>query len=106
MSEPIFFNRNSTRKKKETPRGKHHNKTATKTTVSLYLSKRAVEKAREYKLNISRITEQALISIIDYLETQNQTSSKFLGEASFLKKVLWSRGWELNPFIAALQAAA
>ena len=77
-----------------------------KRTVGMTLSTDLVKKARKHKLNISRITEQALTSIIDYLETQNQTSSKFLGEASFLKKVLWSRGWELNPFIAALQAAA
>ena len=51
------------------PRGKHHNKTATKTTVSLYLSKKVVDKARFHKLNLSRITEQALISILDYLES-------------------------------------
>ena len=51
------------------PRGKHHNKTDTKTTVSLYLSKKVVEKARFHKLNLSRITEQALLSILDYLES-------------------------------------
>lgn len=62
----------STWKKREVPRGKRHNKTTTKTTVSLYLSKKVVEKARKHRLNISRITEQALNSILDYLETQNR----------------------------------
>ena len=65
------------------PRGKHHNKT----TVSLYLSKNLVKKARIHKLNLSRITEQALTSILDYLETQkDKTSSTFLSEGSFLKE--------------------
>jgi len=59
----------STWKRAKFPRGKNHNKTATKTTVSLYLSKKLVEKARNYRLNLSRITEQALSSILDYLET-------------------------------------
>jgi len=64
--------------------GKPHNKTAYKTTVSLYLSKNLVEKARIHKLNISRIMEQALFSIIDYLETQNNETSQ-----NFLVKVLF-----------------
>ena len=77
----------STWKKTSIPRGKHHNKTATKTTVSLYLSKNVVEKSRFHNLNLSRIAEQALISILDYLETQNtKPSSKFLGKASFHKE--------------------
>jgi hypothetical protein len=81
----------STWKQKEVPRGKHHNKTATKTTVSLYLNRKLVEKARNHRLNLSRITEQTLFSILDYLEAQNRSeSSKFLGEASFPKKVLWA----------------
>ena len=87
----------STWKKGKVPRGKHHNKTATKTTVSLYLSKNLVEKARKHKLNLSRITERTLNSILDYLETQNnETSSEFLGEASFPEKVQWT-GRDLNP---------
>ena len=46
-------------------------------------------RTRERGLNISRITEQALLSILDYLETQNTTkNSKFLNERSFQKKVL------------------
>ena len=61
----------STCKKAKIPRGKHHNKTDTKTTVSLYLNRKLVEKARNHRLNLSRITEQALSSILDYLEAQN-----------------------------------
>ena len=73
------YNANSTWKKGKVPRGKHHNKTATKTTVSLYLNRKLVEKARNHRLNLSRITEHARSSILDYLETQNQTeSSKYL----------------------------
>ena len=73
--------------KTNVPRGKHHNKTNKKTTVSLYLSKRTVERARSHNLNLSRIAEQALISILDYLEPQNKNqSSNFLGTASFLKE--------------------
>jgi len=41
MSE---LNENSTWKNVKVPRGKHQNKTATKTTVSLYLSKNLVAK--------------------------------------------------------------
>jgi len=46
MSEAVL-NLNSTWKKAEIPRGKRiarHNKTANKTTVSVYLSKNLVEK--------------------------------------------------------------
>jgi post-segregation antitoxin (ccd killing protein) len=82
---------NSTWSSNEIPRGKHHNKTATKTTVSLYLNKKLVEKARNHRLNLSRITEQALSSILDYLDTQNSEmpsneGSAFLSRRSFLKE--------------------
>ncbi|MFQ6068303.1 MAG: type II toxin-antitoxin system CcdA family antitoxin, partial [Candidatus Bathyarchaeia archaeon] len=78
---------NSTWERAEVPGGKHHNKIAFKTTVSLYLSKNLVERARKEGLNLSRITEQALTSILDYLESQNdKTSSKFLSTGSFLKE--------------------
>jgi hypothetical protein len=69
----------STWNKDEIPRGKHHNKTVTKTTVSLHLNRKLVEKARNQRLNLSGITEQALSSILDYMETQNPVrSSDFL----------------------------
>jgi post-segregation antitoxin (ccd killing protein) len=68
----------STWKHDKVPRGKCHNKTEEKTTVSLYLNRKLVEKARNHRLNLSRITEQALSSILDYLETQKiQKSSEF-----------------------------
>jgi post-segregation antitoxin (ccd killing protein) len=58
-----------------------------KKTVGITLPQNLVKRTREHGLNISRITEQALTSILDYLETQNTTkSSKFLAEASFLKE--------------------
>jgi cell division protein FtsL len=47
---------NSTWKNPKIPHGKHHNKTATKTTVSLYLSEKVIEKARKHGLNLSRIS--------------------------------------------------
>ena len=58
-----------------------------KKTVGITLPVKVVERARKHKLNISRITEQALLSVLDYLETQNnETSSKFLSAGSFLKE--------------------
>jgi hypothetical protein len=71
----IKQNNTSTWKKAKVPRGKHHNKIAIKTTVSLYLNRKLVEKARNHRLNLSRITEQALSSILDYLETRNSDRS-------------------------------
>jgi hypothetical protein len=83
---------NSTWKNNESSHGNCHNKTETKTTVSLYLSRNLVEKARNHRLNISRITEQALTSILDYLETQNiKPSSESLNERSLPEIALWAR---------------
>jgi hypothetical protein len=45
----------STWKHDKVPRGKCHNKTEEKTTVSLYLNRKLVEKARNHRLNLSRI---------------------------------------------------
>ena len=68
-----------------------------KKTVGITLPPNLVKKARKHKLNISRITEQALNSILDYLETQNQAgSSDFLSSGSFLKESEWT-GRDLNP---------
>jgi post-segregation antitoxin (ccd killing protein) len=65
--------------------------------VQLTLPPELVEKAREYGSDISRITEQALLSILDYSETQNmETSSEFLSSGSSPKKVQWT-GRDLNP---------
>ena len=87
----------STWKKVKVPRGKHHNQTATKTTVSLYLNRKLVERARNRRLNLSRVTEQALSSILDYLEPQNnEQSSHFTYQGSAPKNVEWTEG-DLNP---------
>ena len=57
-----------------------------KATVGIFLSKNVIEKARSHNLNLSIISEQDLISILDYLEPQNNNqSSKFLSTGSFLK---------------------
>ena len=86
-----ILNQNSTWKKSLVPRGKCHNKTETKTTVSLYLNKRLVEKARNHALNLSRITEQALSSILEYMETQNiKPSSESLSERSLQRESSWA----------------
>ena len=74
--------KDSTWRNSTVPRGKlqkYHNKSNKgKTTVSLYLDKNLVENAKKRGLNLSRVTEQALSSILDYVETQNiQTSSNF-----------------------------
>ena len=57
-----------------------------KKTVGITLPINLIEKARKHKLNISKISEQALTSILDYLETQNVENSQSLGKASFQKK--------------------
>jgi post-segregation antitoxin (ccd killing protein) len=60
---------------------------AKKKTVGVTLPQNLVEKARKRNPNISRITEQALLGILDHIQTQNsEPSSVFLGEASFLKE--------------------
>ena len=82
-------NPSSTWKRGLVPRGNCHNKTESKTTVSVYLDKNLVQIAKNRSLNLSRIMEQALSSILDYVESQNiKTGSEFLTEGSFSKKPL------------------
>ena len=58
-----------------------------KKTVGITLPEKLVKRARKHNLNLSRIAEQALISILDCLETQNlQKGSGFLSAGSFLKE--------------------
>ena len=58
-------------------------------TVGMTLPPNLIKKARKHRLNISRITEQALNSILHYLDAQNQNeSSIFLSESSFPKESL------------------
>ena len=86
------FNQNSTWKRGSVPRGNCHNKTESKTTVSLYLDKNLVERAKNHRLNLSRIMEQALSSILDYLESQTiKTSSNLLTEGSSLEETSRAR---------------
>ena len=86
-------NQDSTWKIRGSPRGNYHNRTENKTTVSLYLNRILVERARIHRLNLSKITEQALPSILDYLETQNiKRSSDSLNERSLPEKARWARG--------------
>lgn len=55
--------------------------------VGITLLPNLIKQTRKNRLNISRVTEQTLNSILDYLDTQNQTeSSKFLSRSSFLKE--------------------
>jgi len=69
------LNLNSSRKHSNFPRGKSHRETRDKITVGLYLPKNLVEKAKENKLNLSRILEEALSSILNHLEAQNRETS-------------------------------
>jgi post-segregation antitoxin (ccd killing protein) len=55
-------------------------------TVGITLPQNLIEKARKRNLNISRITEQALNSILDYLEIQNSDQAQ-----NFLINVLFQR---------------
>jgi post-segregation antitoxin (ccd killing protein) len=58
-----------------------------KRTIGITLPQNLVERARFHGLNISRVTEQALTSILDYLEAQKtQISSNFLSTGSFQKE--------------------
>ena len=88
---------NSLRNQHETPRGKSHSTSKEKTTVGVHLSRKLVERARNRRLNLSRVTEQALSSILDYLEPQNnQKSIDYPSRVSSLNKVEWTEG-DLNP---------
>jgi hypothetical protein len=87
---------NSTWKKK-VPRGKNHNETATKKTVSLYLSRKLVERARNHNLNLSRVTENALNNILSQIEPQNNHFSLSEGSLSGKRESSWWTERELNP---------
>ena len=75
-----------------------------KITVGITIKPSLLAEARKHNLNISRITEQALSSILEYLQAQNEsdsskplnTSSYFLTEGSFPKETSECRGPCLN----------
>jgi post-segregation antitoxin (ccd killing protein) len=90
---------NHSSKSEQTTRVKSRRKQA-KTTVGITISPILLAETRKHKLNTSRITEQALSSILEYLQTQNEsdsskplnTSSQFLTEGSFQKETSECRG--------------
>ena len=59
-----------------------------KTTVGLTINPRILEEARNRNLNLSRIFEQALASILEYIpqETQTESSINFLTRGSLPKE--------------------
>ena len=59
-----------------------------KRTVSITLPQKLIEQAKNQGLNISKVTETALSLIIDYMQTQNNETTGFLDQPSFLKKVV------------------
>ena len=71
----------------QTTRVKRHRKTPRK-TVGITLPPKLIDEARKKGLNISRICEEALKSILEYMENQNQTESSkyFLTRGSFQKE--------------------
>ena len=72
--------------KTENTRVKSRKKQAKK-TVGITLPPNIIKEARKHNLNISRVTEQALISILDYLNHQNKPeSSKSLYASSLSRK--------------------
>ena len=86
------LNLNHSSKSEQTTRVKSHRKEA-KITVGITLKPHIIAESRKHRLNISRITEQALTSILDYLAQQNNPeSSKFLTVGSFPKETTRAGG--------------
>ena len=59
-----------------------------KRTIGITLSPRIIEEARKRNLNISRIAEQALLSILEYIQpiNESESSKSFLSQGSFAKE--------------------
>ena len=71
-------------------RVKPHGKQA-KITVGLTISPRLLAEARKRNLNLSRILEQALESILEYVQPQNESvSSKSLNPCSLQRENGWA----------------
>ena len=87
---------------------KYQNKSNTKTTVSLYLDKNLVQSAKNQGLNLSKVTENALLTILNNPITRNSQRLS-LPEVSFTKEnsmagpvgfeptISGSEGRHLNP---------
>jgi post-segregation antitoxin (ccd killing protein) len=83
-----IFEINHSSKSEQTTRVKSGRKQAKK-TVGITLPRQLLAETREHKLNMSKITEQALNSILEYLAQQNKTESSinFLNRRSFPKDI-------------------
>lgn len=79
----IWINRNGSSGNEPATRAKVK---ALKETAGMTLPKNLIEKARKHKLNIIRMAEQALSSIIAYLEVRSTQSSQLLNPCSFQKE--------------------
>jgi len=78
---------NDSSKSEQTTRVKSHKKQA-KTTVGITISPTLLAEARNRNLNMSRICEQALQSILEDIPNESETESSisFLNRRSFLKE--------------------
>lgn len=82
----IMLRKNHSRELCKTTRVKGKNREA-KETVGITPSFSLLAEARKHNLNISRICEQALQSILEYIPQESETeSSKFLTFGSFQKE--------------------
>ena len=96
--------KNSTWKDNKIPRGNNHSRTDTKTTVSVYLDRKLVESAKNIGLNLSRVTEQALSSILDYFEPQNIQKSSNSPIQDSNGSIVWWAGPDSDRRPSARQA--
>ena len=81
----------------------HSSESKRRKTVGLTIKPNLLTKAREMNLNLSKILENTLQTII---EPQNNPISLSEGSLSAEEKVQWSLGWDLIPRPTAYKAAA
>jgi len=93
---PVQFLENHSSKKPETTRVTSRKREARK-TVGITLPPSLLEKARKHKLNISRICEQALQSVLEALETQKTYKNEKGGSAETPSGFSQCSGRDLNP---------
>ena len=68
-----------------------HKLSKNKVNVTIRISSKILQQAKDLGLNISKVTENALLQSIKALKPL------FLNECSLPKKILWSLGRDLNP---------
>ena len=83
MNEDLNLNHSS--ESEQITRVKSHRKEA-KTTVGLTISPSLLAEARNRNLNLSRILEQALQSILDYVQPQTETESSNISYPRFFSE--------------------